>query len=340
MASVTNHSRYLASHLDPARPGHSYAVMKKRPLGGTGLLVGEIGLGLSGLSRGADPIPDAEALATIAAALDAQASLVDVAPSYGTGRGLHLLAAALKGRRAQAQVCLKAGYAADGATDYSPAGVRRSLEQSLKALGTDRVEVLLLHNPPAPSAGSGQGATDDVWAELTKLKQQGKLLAFGASLTGPDQLKAALDKTPAQVLQLPLNVFCQDNAAVLDAAFKKRVGIIVNRPLDSGWLAGRYGAHHLFFDERSRWSMAEKARRADLQAEFEAIALRPNILPAQAALAFVLSHPQVSCAIPGASGWQQVIANLDAGQLRLDPAVIAKLKDLWDKKVKSSPLPL
>ena len=336
MASVTNHSRYLASHLDPARPGQSYAIMKKRPLGETGLLVGEIGLGTAGLGRAKHALPDDEALFTLASALDAQASLVDTAPSYGEGRAMHLLRLALKGRREQAQVCLKAGYHADGSSDYSAAGIRQSLESSLKALGTGHVEVLLLHNPPLAALA----ANDAVWAELAKLKQQGKLRAFGASLTSPDQLKAALDKTPAQVLQFPLNVFCQDNAVVLDAAFKKRVGVIINRPLDSGWLAGRYGAHHIFFDERSRWSGADKGRRAELQALFEAIAMQATILPAQAALQFVLSFPQVSCAIPGASAWQQVISNLDASQLRLDPAVIAKLKGLWEQKLKSSPLPL
>jgi len=336
MATVTNHSRYLSSHLDAARPGQAGPVTRRRPLGQTGLWVGEVGLGLAGLARtGLGAVPDAEAAYAIGTALDMQASLVDVAPTYGEGRALALLGRAMRGRRGQAQVCLKAGYTPQGA-DFSAKGIRASVESSLKALGTDHADVLLLHNPPA----SALAPADPAWAELAALKKAGKARAIGATLTSPDQLKAALEKAPVEVLQFPLNVFCQDNAALLGACEAKGVGVIANRPLDSGWLSGRYGAGHLFLDERRRWSRADKERREALQLDFEAADLRPGITPAQAALQFVLSFPQVSCAIPGASAWQQVVGNVDAAQLRLDPAVIARLKDLWDKKVKSSPLPL
>ena len=54
----------------------------------------------------------------------------------------------------------------------------------------------------------------------------------------------------------------------------------------------------------------------------------------------MLSFPQLSCAIPGASAWQQVVGNVDAAHTPLEPAVVAKLKELWDKKLKTSPLPL
>jgi aryl-alcohol dehydrogenase-like predicted oxidoreductase len=332
MFSVTNHSRYLASHLDPARAGHTYAVMKKRPLGATGLTVGELGLGTAGLGK--DSLPDHEAIFAISQSMDMQASLIDVAPSYG--RALLRVGRALAGRRSSAQVCLKAGYEADGSRDYSPRGLRASLERSLKALGTGHVDVLLLHNPPAAALA----AADPAWAELAKLKAEGKVRAYGVSLTGSDEAKAALEKTPAEVLELPFNVFCQDNAVVFDAAAKKRVGLIVNRPLDSGWLAGRYGAHHLFFDERKRWSGADKARRASLQQAFEALAATAALRPSQAALEFVLSFPQVSCAVVGASSWKQVIDNVSADQRGLDPGVVAKLRDLWDKQLKSSPVGL
>lgn len=330
MSSVTNHSRTLTSHLDPTRGGLTYPVMHKRPLGDTGLTVGEIGLGTAQL--GSEHQPDQEAIYTISNAVDMESSLLDVAPSYG--RALLRVGRAIQGRRQQAQVCLKAGYDAKGQQDYSPKGLRKQLEASLKVLGSGYVDVLLLHNPPVALLQ----AADPVWAELAKLKAEGKARAFGVSLTTSDEAKAALDKTPAEVLQLPFNAFCQDNLPAIEAAAKKRVGVIVNRPLDSGWLSGRFSPLHPFMDARRRWSLGDRERRAALQARFEAITDTPTGRPAQAALQFVLSVSGVSCAIPGASLWQQVIGNVSAGQLRMDPGTVAKLKDLWDKQLKTAPL--
>jgi aryl-alcohol dehydrogenase-like predicted oxidoreductase len=331
-SSVTNHSRYLSSHLDEARALPNQVVMKKRPLGATGLMVGEIGLGTAEL--GSEHIPDHEAIYTIGSSVDMEAALIDVAPTYG--RALHRVGLALKGRRQQAEIALKAGYYADGHSDYSPKGLRKSVDQSLGALSTGHADVVLLHNPPA----TVYNAADPVWAELAKLKAEGKTRAFGISLTTADEAKAALDKTPAQVLELPFSAFFQDHAANFDAAQKKQVGLIANRCLDSGWLSGRYGAHHVFFDARRRWSMADKARRAALQEQFETIVASPTGRPAQAALQFVLSHGAISCALAGATQWQQVIGNVSAIQDSLAPAALLKLRELWDKQLKTAPLGL
>lgn len=337
MASVTNHSRYLASHLDPARPGHSYPVMKKRPLGETGIVVGEIGLGTAAFSRSKGAVvPDAEAIQILQYALDMQSNLIDVAPTYGEGRALQLIGRALNDRRKLAKIALKAGYHSDGHSDFSPAGIRASLESSLKLLRSEYVDVLLLHNP----ATSVLAATDPIWAELAKLKLEGKIRAFGASVSGAEQMKAALDKTPAQVLEFPFNVYSQEAASAFDAAFKKRVGLIANRPLDSGFLTGRYRDLAFFTDERSRFSRADINRRSELQEAFEPIAMRPGITPTQAALEFVLSFPQLSCAIPGASDWHHVVGNVAANTEPMPADTVAKLKALWEGKIKSNPLPL
>lgn len=329
MSSVTNHSRYLSSHLDAARQNPNQPVLRKRSLGATGILVGEIGLGTAQL--GAEDQPDQESVYAIGHSLDMEANLIDVAPTWG--RALTRVGRAIASRRQQAVLSLKVGYNDLGVQDFTPKGLRANLEASLKGLGTTYADLALLHNPPV----SVLNAANPVWAELAKLKTEGKIRAFGVSLTTADEGKAALT-TPAQVLQLPYNVFCQDHAANIDAAAKKRVGIIANRPLDSGWLSGRFGAQHIFFDARRRWSLADKERRAAMQPLFEALVASPTGRPAQAALQFVLANPGVSCALAGASAWQQVIGNVSASSAPLDPGVVAKLKDLWDKQLKAAPL--
>lgn len=332
MSSVTNHSRYLSSSLDPARAGLTYPVMRRRALGNTGLTVGEIGLGTAAL--GGERLPDHEAIYAISDAIDMQSAFIDVAPSYG--RALWRVGQAVQGRRQQAQICLKLGYSAKGVQDFGPRALRRDLEAALKELGSGHVDVLLLHNPPQ----AVYAAADAAWAELAKAKAEGKARAIGLSLTSADEFKAAMDKSPAQVIEFPFNVFCQDNAVHFEAAARKQLGLVANRPLDSGWLAGRYSARHLFMDGRRRWKHAEKARREALQRSFEAIACSPRLRPDQAALQFVLSFPQIGCVLTGVSAWQQIIGNVSAGHDAMDPGVVAKLKDLWDKQLKAAPLGL
>ncbi len=317
--------------VDPFR-----AVMKRRPLGLTGLEASEIGLGTGPLGRsGLSAIPDEEAKYIIGISLDQEACLIDTAPTYGAGRAERLLGEAMSHRRHQALVVTKAGYFSDGHQDFSPAALRASLEGSLKRLSSDYVDVLLLHNPGAEVLDAKHPA----WAELEKLKNEGKLRAFGAAVNGSAQLKALAEKTPAGVAELPFNIYNQEAALGFEAAYKKGLGIIASSPLDSGFLTGRYGRFAFFTDERARFSREEISRRADLRSGVEAL-LGPSTSEVQLALQFVLAHPAVSSAIPGAADWKQVVWNVGACQERLSDAGLKSLRSLWERELKAAPLAL
>ncbi|MGH7442626.1 MAG: aldo/keto reductase, partial [bacterium] len=317
MPTVTNFSRYLSSSMDLARQTES--VMPKRPLGHSGLCVGAVGLGTSALEAGNfSAVPDAEACSIIESALDMQASVVDVAYSGGEDRALNLLGRAIEGRRRQATICLRVAG--------GPDDLQRGLERALGILGTDHVDLLLWDRPDRDELKN----RDSAWAALALAKRQGKILCAGAALEGPEELRLAVRSTPAEALRFPLNVFDQGNAAVLDEATAKGLGLIAVRPLDSGWLSGRYGARHLFLDARRRWSGEDKARRAELQKAFEELAVAPGSTAAQAALCFALSFP-VSCVVASVSAWQQVVGNVDATRLTLDAAALAGLKSMWQE---------
>lgn len=327
MSTVTNHSRYLSSHLDSER--QTYPVMKKRRLGDTGIIVGEIGMGSAALQAGGMAgLPDAELRYTLSAALDMQASLIDVAASGGEDRPLRQLGFAMQQRRHQAQICLRvAGTVSE---------IRKRTETALRQLDSDHVDVLLWDHPAFKSLG-GQAAA---WSLLAALKKEGKTRSIGASLDRPEELRAAMEQSPVEVLQFPLNAFEQSNLAVLDAAAEKGLGLIVVKALDSGWLSGRFGAMHLFMDERRRWSMEDKSRRAEYQKAFEVIVSKSGTTSAQAALQFVLSFPQVSCAVVGVSAWQQVVGNVDAASGTMDEAVVRQLRGLWAQALAARPLGL
>jgi aryl-alcohol dehydrogenase-like predicted oxidoreductase len=318
--------------------GRDYPVMRKRSLGETGLSVGEIGFGTGAFGRvGAGAIPDDEALDMLGYALDMEASLIDTAPTYGGGRAEKLVGQALRGRRSQAVVVTKAGYFSDGHADYSATAIRSSLEASLERMHLGFVDALLLHNPPLEVLTQASEA----FGELAKLKKEGKIRAYGACVVGAVQAKAALEKTESQVLEAPYNIFHQEIAGAFEALGKKRVGFIASQPLDSGFLSGRYGKLAFFTDERSRFSREEITRRAALIAKLEALGLpAPGDTETQVALEFVLASHAVTCALPGASSWQQVIGNVTACQRRMDPAVAQALRGLWEREIKTAPLAL
>ena len=334
--TVTNYSRYLASHLDPQRPASDYGVMPKRSLGATGIHVGAIGLGTTALARtGLAAVPDAEIRFTLGQALDMQMSYMDVSFADGQGRALRQLGWALQGRRNAAVVGLRVGRTMDQARDDSAPGIRRQVEAALNVLGTEHLELALWDRPDFADLKAEAPALQ----ALDALKKEGKIRAWGVNVDEPEAVRAALEQSGAQVLMFPFNAFFQGAAACFGDAAAKGVGLLARQPLDSGWLSGRYGVTSLFLDPRRRWGLGARARRAGLQKAFEQIVMRPNQRAQEGALSFVLSHPEISCAVAGVSTWQQVVANTDAARVTLEPAQVAALKALWLDKIQGRPLP-
>jgi aryl-alcohol dehydrogenase-like predicted oxidoreductase len=337
LPTVTNFSRELKSHLNPAQPGQTYGVMPKRPLGATGLRVGVIGVAAGSLLGPAHaPTPDAEVRFTLGQALDMEASLIDVSFAEGQGRALRQLGWAMQGRRAQAVVCLRVGVTADGARDDSALGIRAQVHAALNALGTDHVDIALWDRP----AFGQLKAEAPALQALAALKKEGKVRAWGLSLEAADGVRAALEQCGAEVLAFPFNAFHQAAAAVFADAHARGVGLLALRPLDGGWLAGRYGWLGGLLDPKRRWKPAGLPRRLRLQKAFEAIVMRPTQRAQEGALAFVLSHPELACAVAGVSDWHQVVANVDAARVTLEPAQLAAVKDLWREQLQREPLPL
>jgi aryl-alcohol dehydrogenase-like predicted oxidoreductase len=233
-------------------------------------------------------------------------------------------------------VCLRVGITEDGHRDDSAEGIRAQVEAALNALGTGHVDIALWDRPAFTQLKADAPALQ----ALAALKAEGKVTAWGVSADEADAVRAALEQTGAQVLSFPFNAFRQGAAAVFEDAQAKGVGLLARQPLDSGWLGGRYGVLSVLLDSRRRWSLAARLRRAGLQKAFERIVMRPNQRAQEAALAFVLSHHQVACAVAGVSRWQQVVANVDAARVTLEPGQVDAVKALWRDKLQRDPLPL
>lgn len=312
--------------------------MNLRPLGSSGLLVSEIGLGGWQLANPAWGMGDvAEALRIIHTARDLGCNFFDTAPGYGGGRSETLLGQALRPHRSQVVLCSKFGHPAEGPPDFSLAALRPSLEASLRRLQTDYLDVLLVHNPPAEYL---DGRRSGLYDELERLRQAGLLRSYGVSLDTPGDMQTAMQTTGSTVLEVLFNVFQQAVLDCLDDARARGIGLIAKVPLDSGWLSGRYQGDSRFTGVRARWPEALIARRAALVAQFAAL-LPPGMSIPEAALRYILAHPAISTVIPGAKTVRQVRENLRAADARraLDTATVEAIHALWKRELEASPLP-
>jgi len=311
--------------------------MQQRLFGNTGLRVSSIGFGAWLLNNPLQGGPDeTESIRLVHAALDAGCNFFDTAPGYGDGASEQLLGQALRGRRREAVICTKFGHTGLHTKDFSVARLRPSLEGSLRRLQTDQVEVLLLHNPPADRLDGAQAA--DLYGELLMLQREGKLRAFGASMDWSHELRTMTESTPSRAAEVLFNIFHQEPRFAFAGAAARGVGLIVKVPLDSGWLSGKYDRTSTFEGIRNRWPRSVIERRAGLVEQVRAL-LPAGVSMPQAALRFVLAHPEVSTVIPGAKDITQLHANVSAAQEPLPAATIATLRQLWQNELRSRPLP-
>src|SRR6187549_2935642 len=156
--------------------------MKLRPFGNTGMNVSEIGLGAWQLANPDWGIDDkSEALRIVQKSLEAGCNFFDTAPGYGGGRSEELLGEGLKSVRKDVILCTKfSHYGEDGTRDFDAKNIRPVLEGSFRALQTDYVDILLLHNPPRELM-DGRVAPE-LYEEMEKLKAEGKIREYGVSL--------------------------------------------------------------------------------------------------------------------------------------------------------------
>lgn len=302
--------------------------MRYRPLGRTGLTVSEVGFGAWGIggrtagetSYGATD--DRVSLAALDMALDLGITFFDTSNVYGDGHAESLIGRALKGRRTTAVVATKAGWTRlGGKADYSADALRRSLEGSLRRLDSDYLDLLQLHNPP-PEALAPEGAT---LATLRRLREEGLIRAFGASLRSPAEALAAISRAALPMVQVNLNML--DLRAVtgglLQAAACHGAGIIARTPLCFGFLAGEVSADTPFpeGDHRRGWPRAQLERWTEGGRRiFERVEVPEGQTRTQVALRYCLSHPEVATVIPGILTLEQAIENAAASDLGPLPA--------------------
>ncbi len=310
--------------------------MRYRNYGNLDIKVSEIGFGAWQLGNGKDwtPMAHDEAIQLVHTALAQGCTFFDTAPGYAHGTSEQLLGEALEGRRNQVVINTKVGHTAEGSTDFSAQAIRRSVEASLARLRTSYVDSVLLHNPPQECL---RGDSTQMRA-LQQLQDEGIIHAYGASVDKLDDMETVLNTSGSHAMEILFNIFSQANAHAFAKAQENRVGLIVKVPLDSGWLGGKYDKTSRFTGIRRRWSEEVIARRADFVERIRFVEEDGATL-AQAALRFILAHPEISTVIPGAKNIAQWEENASASQAEMPPHTVERLHRFWEETLKDDPLP-
>jgi aryl-alcohol dehydrogenase-like predicted oxidoreductase len=297
--------------------------VKTRALGVTGIRVSEIGFGTWAIGGDAGgtlaygPAKDEESLAALAEARALGCTLFDTSNLYGWGHAEDLLGRAFGACRRDVVLATKAGYASpDGRQDFSPDGIRRSLEGSLRRLRTDYVDLLQLHDPPQDILDG----SDRLFSVLETLRHEGTIRAVGISAKSPQEALLFATRYHPGCLQVNFNL--GDLRALRNGLFDicraRDIGIIVRTPLAAGFLSGQLGVADTFAasDHRRRYGADVRARWIDLARRLQPVFQdAPQATPAQNAIRFVLSFAAVSSVIPGMMRPSEVREDLATARL-------------------------
>ncbi|MHC4170944.1 MAG: aldo/keto reductase [Planctomycetota bacterium] len=272
--------------------------MKYRRLGKTGMRVSVVGVGTWQLGgEWGKAFEQAEVDAMLGRAAELGINLIDTAECYGDH-----LSEELVGRERDDL--------------FEPDEVRKQLEDSLKALQTDYVDLYQFH-----SGTDAMFDTPGLWEMLQKQVESGKIRHLGISISkrqgGIYQADRASD-VGAKAVQIVYNRIHRDpEAQIFDSCIRQNLGVLARVPLASGFLSGKYekGAEFDKTDIRGVWQSPEVRDNVFDEIENLKSEVPEGVPMAQWALAWCLQHPAVTCVIPGCKTVEQVESNAGAANL-------------------------
>ncbi len=294
--------------------------MKYRRLGKTGLKVSVVGIGT--WQFGGDwgkEFSQEEANLVLDKGNELGINLIDTAECYGHHLSERLIGGYLSSRKNRSDwiIATKFGHHyADrdnpGRDDWSAKEVKIQLEESLKSLQTDYIDVYQFHSGP-----DDKFQNDALWTMLDKQVQAGTIRHLGISIGSNDNINQtdAATEVNAQTIQVVYNRLDQKpEERVFDSCIRQDLGVLARVPLASGYLSGKYkpGASFPSNDVRSRHDKEKTAEKLRIVEEISKTELPHGANMAEWALAWCLKHPAVTCVIPGCKSAEQVETNARA----------------------------
>lgn len=303
--------------------------MKKRKLGNNGLEVSTLGLGCMGLTSFYGPATEeSKAINLIQKAVEMGVDFFDTAEAYGWGENEKVLGKALKPYRNKVTIATKFGFKKGEHQDFDsrPEHIRKVVENSLKYLQTDVIDILYQHriDPNVP--------IEDVAGTVKDLVAEGKVKYFGMSEADEENIRKAHAIQPISALQSEYSMWWREPETKIFSTLEELgIGFVPFSPLGGGFLTGAI-TENTKFDETDFRSLtprlAEENRKANLAfvALIEKIAQSKNATNAQIALAWVLAQKPWIVPIPGTTKIHRLEENIGATKIELTNSDLQEIK--------------
>lgn len=303
-------------------------LMQTRLLGRTNLQITPLILGTwQAGKRWWVGIDDQESIRAIRAAVEAGMTTIDTAEVYGDGHSEQIVAAAVGDLRDR---CVYATKVFANHLRYPE--VIAACERSLRNLNTDYIDLYQIHWPSG-SFGTEVVPISETMQAMVELQQAGKIRAIGVSNFSRAQLLEAMQYGRIDSVQPPYSLFWRwAETELVPFCIEHDITILAYSALAQGLLTGRFGAEHRFAPEDNRaknqlFQGETYARALEAIELMKPIAASLGTTVGNLALAWLLHQPQ-TCAIVGARHPEQVLENLKAAELSLDPSILEMLDDL------------
>ena len=317
--------------------------MKYRSLGDTGVQVSNLCLGTM-MFGGINNADHDDCVNIIHTALDAGINFVDTADVYSQGESEEIVGKALQGRRDDVVLATKFQGAMGDERNHRGASRRwivTEVENSLRRLGTDHIDLYQLHRP------NPQTNIEETLGALTDLVRAGKILYVGHSAFQASQIVEAQWAARDRLLVRPVSeqlsyslLVRTPEIDVLPTALRHHMSVICYSPLAGGWLSGKWrkggeaptpstgrGASGLF---KTRYDLDDPANAGKLDAAdaLAALAEDNGMSLVEMAIAFVVNHPAVTSAIIGPRTMDQLTTQLSAADMALSTEVLDGIDEI------------
>jgi aryl-alcohol dehydrogenase-like predicted oxidoreductase len=321
--------------------------MNYRKLGKTNFNISEIALGTWQVGgKWGSPFNDKTADELINTAIDNGVNFIDTADVYENGLSETAVGRVVRSRSERIYLATKCGryinpHVSEG---YQPKVLQKFVEDSLKRMGLDTIDLIQLHCPPTEVF-----YRPEVFEMFDRLKEQGKILNLGVSVEKVEEALKAIEYSNVTTIQIIFNLFRQRPSELFfKEAHKKNIGIIARVPLASGLLTGKFDINTTFGAEDHRnfnrdgvaFDKGETFSGINYELGLQAVEALKKLFPettnlAPIALQWILSFNEISCIIPGASKESHVLSNLSVYDLpKLSPAKISAMNIIYEEYIK------
>lgn len=321
--------------------------MNKRKFGKTGRMVTELGLGTWQLgTKWGEPFNKEEAMNILQTTYENGINFIDTADIYNDGNSELAIGEFIKKHPEYFYVVTKCGRGLNPHTAdmYTPSAMEKFVDDSLRRLGLEQLDMVLLHCPP-----TSVYRKDELFQGMDAMKRSGKIAGYGVSIEKVSEGVAAMDYD-ISAIEVIFNMFRLKPAEELFPLTKKNdIAVITRVPLASGLLTGKYDIHTRFgendhrtynrngesFDKGETFSGVDYELGLQAVDELKRLFATDDLVPY--ALKWILMHDAVSVVIPGASKAEQVISNIRAAEIPdLTEEQMEGVKQIYDKYIRFS----